>query len=275
VTCHSTDCYVYTSLEQTVYQTSNPRRQYHAIRCIRTQQFIWWTRKVECQSDILQWFNNLLLLYDSVIWDKRRILRRNGLLLQEDKPKEIAEWKRVINDYKQKLEELQQEQQSFKVSPTQSSNLHHYTVMHQRWCPVFGLLSHIHITIPCALHFDSNDWNYFVLQLQKVWNYRILRNFVIQYCQPLSTPPWTNSTSQSYCLWKSPAFSTDGKTAVLTMFPRKSCVDVNVYTHMRICAFVRLLIPCFFSPQQRHLETTFERGRLPCIIMIHGCENLE
>ena len=103
VTCHSTGCYVYTSLQQTVYQTSNPRRQYHAIRFIRTLQFIWWTRKVECQSDILQWANNLLLLYDSVIRDKRRFLRRNGLLLQEDKPKEIAEWKRVINDYKQKI----------------------------------------------------------------------------------------------------------------------------------------------------------------------------
>jgi len=38
-----------------------------------------------------------------VIRDKRRFLRRNGLLLQEDKPKEIAEWKRVINDYKQKI----------------------------------------------------------------------------------------------------------------------------------------------------------------------------
>jgi len=108
--------------------------------------------------------------------------------------------------------------------------------MHQRWCPVLGLMSHIHITIPCALHFDSNDWNYFVFQLQKVWNYRILRNFFIQYCQPLSTPSWTNSTSQSYCLWKSPAFSTDGTTAVLTMFPRKSCVDVNV--HMHVCTFI-------------------------------------
>ena len=47
-------------------------------------QFIWWTRNVECKPDILHWFNNALLLYDSVIRDKRSFLTGNGLLLQEE-----------------------------------------------------------------------------------------------------------------------------------------------------------------------------------------------
>lgn len=89
----------------------------------------------------------------------------------------------------------------------------------------------------------TNDYIIIHANASRDWNYQILRNNIIQHCQPLSTPLWTNSTSQSYCPWKSPAFSTDGTTAIWTMFPRKACVDVNVYTHT--CTFVLILIPCF------------------------------
>ena len=170
VTCHSTDCYVCTSLEQSVYQTSNPRRQYHAVWCTRTLQFLWWTRKLECQFDILQWANNLLLLYDSVIRDERTFLIRNGLLLQEDICNEIKELAEINSEHRQKAIELQQEVQSIKVSPRMhSSNLHHSTVIHHGAdvLSLYRLLSHIHITILYALHFDSNNWNYFVFKLQK------------------------------------------------------------------------------------------------------------
>ena len=73
--------------------------------------------KVECQSDILQLANNLSLLYDSVIPDKRTFLTDNCLQLQrsmEEKAKMRSELGRMAVS-----------------SPTLTSNIHHCTVIHR------------------------------------------------------------------------------------------------------------------------------------------------
>jgi len=45
------------------------------------------------------------------------------------------------------------------------------------------------------------------------------------------------------------------------MFPRKACVDINVYTHTRTCTFVSLLIPCFLLQQQLIETGQMDRGK--------------
>jgi hypothetical protein len=105
----------------------------------------------------------------------------------------------------------------------------------------------------------DTDWNEAIpIETKPYWMKRdtdwkeaimteILRNNVTQQSQPLSTPLWTNSTSQSYCLWKSAAFGTP---AIWTMFPRKACVDVHVYTHTYSHMYVCTFINSMFSPTE-------------------------
>ena len=78
-------------------------------------------REVEWQWDILQWFNNLLLLYDSVIRDKLSFVTLIGLQVR-----------RAIHEEKDACRGAVIEQISqMKVSaPTHSSTLHHCTFIH-------------------------------------------------------------------------------------------------------------------------------------------------
>jgi len=62
-------------------------------------------------------------------------------------------------------------------------------------------------------------------------------------------------------------FSTDGTTAVWTTFPRKACVDVNVYTDR--CEFVLLLIPGFLLQEEMH------RKEARLLRMMRGLDELE
>ena len=157
VTWHSTECNVCTSLQQTVYQTSNPRRQYHAVS-IRTLQFTLWPRKVECQSEILQWVNNLLLRYDLVLQDKYSFLTGNGFLLEAEILNELAGLKEIVQQHVNRTQ--------VSLHTVQLYTTVHSSTMALMSCPV-RLLSHIHITIPYALHCDSNNWNCCVFKLQK------------------------------------------------------------------------------------------------------------
>ena len=136
---------------------SNPWRQYHAVCCITTLQYTLWTREVEWQWDFLQRFNNLLLLYDSMIRDKLSFLTLIGLQVQSAFDKRVEEYRATYEAHVARLE----------VSPpTHSSSLHHRTFIH------YGtdVLSHIHITIVYNLHCDSNNWNSWVIKLQKLWH---------------------------------------------------------------------------------------------------------
>ena len=78
-------------------------------------------REVEWQWDILQWFNNLLLLYDSVIRDKLSFVTLICLQVRRAILEETDACRGAI------IEQMAQ----MKVSPpTHSSTLHHCTFIH-------------------------------------------------------------------------------------------------------------------------------------------------
>jgi len=79
---------------------------------------------------------------------------------------------------------------------------------------------------------------------ERDWNYQVV---------PTSVHPTVNKLNVPVV---SPAFSTDGTTAVWTMFRRKACVIVNVYTHT--CRFVRVFHVFLL---QREWENVRERDR--------------
>jgi len=124
---------------------SNPWREYHAVCCNRTLQYTLWMREVEWQWDILQRFNNLFLLYESVIRDKISFPTLIGLQVPVIRDKlsfptlNGLQVQRAIKEqfysnhgqFEQEMREVKNTIARMEVSPpTHNSTLHHCTFIH-------------------------------------------------------------------------------------------------------------------------------------------------